>query len=147
MKEVTLRMRGVKEVGKLLKEPRKKALKKQTLRKRRLKGANVATSAITSSDTDDGLADDDDEGTADELDDPKDEDLHNDERENFDVTKDDARFSMHDGPYDRQDEWLVIDDSDDDLRLVTSTLHANPDRVGNARHTAIDPLIEDSDWH
>lgn len=147
MKEVTLRMRGVEEVEKLLKEPRKKALKKPTPRKRKPKSAHMATSAITSSDTDEGLDDDDGDGTAEELDDPKEEDPHDDERKNYDITKDNAPFSMRDGLYDRQNEWLVIDDSDDgDLRSVTSTLHASPDRVEWARRMAMDPITEDSDW-
>jgi structure-specific endonuclease subunit SLX1 len=144
VKEITLRMRGAKEVEKLLKEPRK-TLKKSTPRKRRLKGASTASSAITT-DTDVGHVDDD--GTAEELDDPKDEDIPDDERENFDVTRDDVRFSIHDGPSDRQDEWLFIDDSDDDdLRSVTSTPHASPDKVERTRRTTMDPIIEDSDWH
>jgi structure-specific endonuclease subunit SLX1 len=145
-KEVTLRLRGAKEVENLLKEPRKKTAKKPTPRKRRLKGANTATSVISSSDSDDGPVDDDDDDPAEELDDPKDEGLHDDERENFDVTKDDARFSMCDGPYDRQDELLVIDDSnDDDLRSVASTLQSSPDKVERMERMAMDPIFEDSD--
>jgi len=140
-------MRGAKEVEKVLKEPRKKALKKSTPRKRRLKGVKSTTSAITTG-AGVGLVDDDDDDMAEELDDPKDEDIHDDERENFDVTKDDARFSMFDGLHDRQDEWFDIDDSDnDDLGSVTSTLHASPDRVERTRRMAMDPIIEDSDWH
>lgn len=146
VKEVTLRMRGAKEVERLLKQPREKALQKPPSCKRKLKGTNTATNTITSSDTDGGLIDDDDDDIAEQLD-PEEEDLHDDEREDFDVTKDDSRFSMRDSPSGRQDEWLVIDDSnDDDLRSVTSTLQASPDRVGQARRAAIDPLIEDSDW-
>jgi structure-specific endonuclease subunit SLX1 len=146
VKEVTLRMRGVEEVEKLLKEPRKKALKKPTPRKRKPKSVDTATSAITSSDTDEWLDDDDGDGTAEEQDAPK-EDPLGDERENFDIAKDNAPFSMRDGPYDRQNEWLVIDDSDDgDLRSVTGTLHASPDRVERARRMAMDLIIEDSDW-
>lgn len=139
-------MRGVEQVEKLLREPRKKALKKPTPRKRKPKSVDTATSAITSSDTDEWLDDDDGDGTAEEQDAPK-EDPLGDERENFDIAKDNAPFSMRDGPYDRQNEWLVIDDSDDgDLRSVTGTLHASPDRVERARRMAMDLIIEDSDW-
>ncbi len=60
VKEVTLRMRGVKEVEGLLKESRKKAIKDPASRKQTLKSSNTATSAKISSDTDEGLTVDDD---------------------------------------------------------------------------------------
>lgn len=144
VKEVTLRMRGAKEVEKLLKEPRKKALKKPTPR-RMLKDVNTTTSAV-SSDTNNRLVDDDDDISAEELDDPRD-DLQDEERGIFDITKDYARLSMRDGLYDKQDEWLFIDDSDDDLRSVTSTLRASPDKDERTGRMAMDPIFGDSDWH
>lgn len=144
VKEVTLRMRGAKEVEGLLKEPRKKVPKKPTQRKRKLKGTITATNAITSPDTDEGQADNPDDDTAEDLDDPRDEDLH-DKREDFDVTKDDARFATHNGPSNGQEEWHDIDNSDGS---VTDTLHAtgNPDKVGHARPMAMDSLTKGSDW-
>jgi structure-specific endonuclease subunit SLX1 len=145
VKEVTLRMRGVKEVEGLLKEPRKKALKKPAMCKGKLKGTTTEIHAITSSDTDEGSVDDPDHDAAEDLDDPRDEDLH-DGREEFDVTRDDSRFATVERPIDVQEEWLVIDDSNDDLESVTDSLYGSPGRIEQARRMAMDPSIDGTEW-
>jgi structure-specific endonuclease subunit SLX1 len=139
VKEVTLRMRVVKEVEGLLKEPRKKALKKPAICKRKLKGATTEIHAMISSDTDEGSVDDPDHYTAEDLDDARDEGL-DDERDDFDVTKDDSRFATVDCPSAAQEEWLVIDDSDDDdLESATNSLHGSPGRIEQTRRMVMDP--------
>jgi len=133
VKEVTLRMRGAKEVEGLLKEPRRKARKKPTPSKRKLKDAIAVTNMRASSDTDEGQIDGTDDDAAEDLDDLRDVDPH-DEREDFDVTKDDARFATREGSGYEQEEWLDIDNSDDDgLEPVTDALLASLDRAGQQR--------------
>jgi structure-specific endonuclease subunit SLX1 len=125
VKEVTLRMRGAKEVDRLLKEPKKKAPKDPSPRKRNPKGAGSVASAPTASDIDE----------------------EPDEVEDLDAARDGTRFSTSDPESHEKDEWLVISDSDDDdTQSRTSAWNVSPDRYGHTLGKALDPVVEDSDW-
>ncbi len=54
---------------------------------------------------------------------------------------------MHDGLSDKLDEWLAVDDSEDENpESVAGTLYASPDRALQARQMAMDHLTQGSDW-
>ncbi len=131
VKEVTLRMRGAREVPKVLKKLRAKVVKKVGSRKRNGKAAVASTV-----DNEDEL---DDEGNGDY----ENNDL-DDEDDELDVTRDDSRFMNAE-----KDEWHVIADSeddDDDIRSVTSTAYTvSPGRGVFGKNNALPMVIEDSD--
>lgn len=142
VKEVTLRMRGAKEVDRLLKEPKKKASKDPNPCKSKSRGASSVTTALSASDIDE---EPDNDSAAEELDDLRENVLYNYDAEGLDVAGDDARFSMCDQDGDGKDEWLVISDFDDDaIRQRTSTLYASPDRQGHSLGKTLDPVIENN---
>lgn len=145
VKEATLRIRGAKEVERLLKEPKKKASKVPTPRKRKPIYENASTSTQASSDTDE-LKDDND--SLDELDELEDGNPQDEGGDDLDVTEDEARFYAASRSDVAAGKWFVIDDSDDDdTTSETIPWHENPDRDVHLKGVTLDSIveIEDSD--
>lgn len=128
VKELSLRMRGQKEVERLLKKPRVKAVKKAK------KGVTPSQVIIASEDEED-----------------EDEDVVEKQNEEDEAAVVAEYVEGDNGSRPLDDNWLMGDDNDDDFISVASdsTLTSRPSPRkgrGEAKGKAVDKIVEDSDW-
>lgn len=151
VKEVTLRMRGQKEVEKLLKKPREKAVKVNMPKIKKMRNPDNADSAAMAA----ALASSHVEYDIDSIDleDSDDDNDDEDERPEFDVMEEDAMFGgrLKGGRHVIDD--LSSDDNDSiSVASVGSTMafrssqRIGYDSKGSKSAKALDTVIEDSDW-